>query len=199
MMLVEETTVPASALPLVQFKEHLRLGTGFADGTVQDPVLESFLRAALAAIEARTGKVLIVRQFSWTLTGWRTPAGQGLPVAPVQAITEVSLQDRLGEVVVMPVESYWLEQDSQRPSLRPKGPVLPVIPVGGSAEIVFTAGYGPTWGDLPADLAHAVMLLAAHYYEYRDDRSLSGGCMPFGVTSLIERYRTVRLLGGARA
>jgi uncharacterized phiE125 gp8 family phage protein len=39
-------------------------------------------------------------------------------------------------------------------------------------------------------------MLAAHYYEYRHEMGLSGGCMPFGVSSLIERYRTVRLLGG---
>jgi len=44
-----------------------------------------------------------------------------------------------------------------------------------------------------------VLLLAAHYYEYRDETALGEGCMPFGVSSLIERYRTVRLFaGGAR-
>ena len=47
-----------------------------------------------------------------------------------------------------------------------------------------------------ADLAQAVMLLAAHYYEYRDETALAEGCMPFGVASLIERYRIVRLYGG---
>ena len=56
MMLIEETAVPLAALPLAEFKAHLRLGTGFADDDIQDPVLESFLRAAMAAIEARTGK-----------------------------------------------------------------------------------------------------------------------------------------------
>ena len=55
-MLVEETTVPAAALPIAAFKDHLRLGTGFSEDTIQDSVLEGFLRAAVAAIEARTGK-----------------------------------------------------------------------------------------------------------------------------------------------
>ncbi|HHI71295.1 MAG TPA: phage gp6-like head-tail connector protein, partial [Rhodobacteraceae bacterium] len=53
------------------------------------------------------------------------------------------------------------------------------------------------WGDLPADVAHAVMLLAAHYYEHRDVGGAADKVMPYGVTSLIERYRTVRILGGA--
>jgi uncharacterized phiE125 gp8 family phage protein len=46
---------------------------------------------------------------------------------------------------------------------------------------------------LPADLQQAVLLLAAHYYEYRDEQSLGEGCMPFGVTSLIARYRALRM------
>ena len=81
MMLVEQTTVPSGALPVADFKDHLRLGTGFADDGVQDNVLESYLRASMAAIEARTGKVLITRTFSWTLTGWRELCRQALPVA----------------------------------------------------------------------------------------------------------------------
>ncbi len=65
MMLVEETTVPQAAIPVAQFKEHLRLGTGFSDDGLQDVVLEGFLRAAMAAIEGRIGKILIEREFSW--------------------------------------------------------------------------------------------------------------------------------------
>ncbi len=61
MMLVEQTTVPGAALPVAEFKDHLRLGTGFADDGVQDGVLEAYLRAAMAAIEARTGKILLTR------------------------------------------------------------------------------------------------------------------------------------------
>ena len=42
------------------------------------------------------------------------------------------------------------------------------------------------------------MLLAAHYYEFRNETSLSDGCMPFGVSSLIERYKIMRIYGGGR-
>ncbi len=40
------------------------------------------------------------------------------------------------------------------------------------------------------------MLLAAHYYEYRSETALSEGCMPFGVASLLARYRNLRLGAG---
>jgi uncharacterized phiE125 gp8 family phage protein len=195
-MLIEETAVPQAALPMVEFKEHLRLGTGFADDAVQDPVLESFLRAAVAAIEARTGKILIARAFTWVLTGWRDPGGQAMPVAPVGEITRLALRDRAQGEEVIDVGHYRLEKDSQRPVLRPVGASLPVIPPGGTAEVGFVAGMAQDWVEMPADLAQAVLMLAAHYYEHRHASADADGGLPYGVATLIERYRTVRLLGG---
>ena len=96
MMLIEETTVPDAALPVEAFKAHLRLGSGFGQDDVQDPVVMSFLRAAMAAIEARTGKALLARAFGWTLERWRDAGAQALPVAPVDAVTRVSLIARNG-------------------------------------------------------------------------------------------------------
>lgn len=198
MILSEETAIPQAALPLGEFKAHLRLGTGFADADVQDAVLEGFLRAAIAAIEARTGKVLIGRDFSWTLWRWRNDAGQVLPVAPVTAVTGLVLRDRDGAEETVDPGRYRLEENTHYPVLRPTGACLPAIPTGGAVAIGFAAGMATVWGDLPADLGQAVLLLAAHYHEYRHEMALGGGCMPFGVTSLIERYRGVRLyMGGA--
>ncbi|TNF20602.1 MAG: hypothetical protein EP318_10285 [Rhodobacteraceae bacterium] len=198
MMLVEETTVPQAALPVEEFKAHLRLGSGFSGASVQDAVLESFLRAAMAAIEARTGKILIARAFTYTVTFWRRPEVQSLPVAPVNAVTSVEIRNGTGAAEVVDPGDYRLVQDGQAPGLRATGSLLPVIPRGGSAVIGFAAGYAEDWAGLPADLAQAVMLLAAHYYEYRNETALGQGCMPFGVTSLIERYRVMRIGTGVR-
>ncbi|MEY8828059.1 head-tail connector protein [Sedimentitalea sp. XS_ASV28] len=199
MMLIEETTVPDAALPVAEFRAHLRLGTGFGDESLQDDVLNGFLRAAIAAIEARTGKVLISRDFTWTLTGWRDRAGQVLPVAPVNTINQVLLIDEIDMESELAGDAFRLERDSERPRLRPAGSLLPMIRTGGSVRIAFTAGFAESWGGLPADLGHAVMLLAAHYYEHRNESSLSDGSMPFGVSSLIQRYRVMRIgVGVAR-
>lgn len=198
-MLIEETAVPQAAIPVNEFKAHLRLGTGFSDGDVQDMVLESFLRAAIAAIEARTGKILVERAFSWTLTRWRDKAGQALPVAPVSAITGFVLRDRANEQEVIDAAYFRLEQDAQRPVMRPTGTCLPAIPPGGVADIFFVAGYAPDWSGLPADLGQAVILLAAHYYEHRHETRSGETAMPLGVAGLVERYRTVRLFAGGRS
>lgn len=197
MILIEDSPVALAALPVEKFKAHLRLGTGFSDGDVQDPVLEGFLRAAIGAIEARTGKALIERAFTWTLSAWRDQSGQVMPIAPVTGITGVVMRDAGGDESVVDAGLYRLEESAVRPVLRPVGALLPAIPTGGSAVISFTAGMAEEWGGLPADLGQAVLLLAAHYHEYRHETALGGGCMPFGVTSLIERYRSMRLFMGS--
>ena len=197
MMLVEQTTVPTLALPISEFKDHLRMGTGFADDAVQDGVLESYLRSAMASIEARTGKILIEREFMWSLTPWRSLHQQAFPVAPVSLISAFRMLDRAGAVTLIDAGRYALQKDDHRPRLTAVGGSLATIPIGGSAEVIFEAGFAATWGDLPADIAHAVLMLAAHFYENRDVSGSGDAVMPYGVSSLIERYRTVRILGGA--
>jgi uncharacterized phiE125 gp8 family phage protein len=196
MNLVELTEVPDEALPVTLLREHLRLGTGFPDDSLQDTLLAGFLRAALAAIERRTGKALLSRGFVLTLTTWRSPERQPLPIAPIGALASVTLTDAAGVATAIPLSTLRLEPDAMRPVLVALGGSLPPIPQNGSACVAVTAGYGPAWSDMPADLAQAVLMLAAHYYEYRTEVALSGGCMPFGVTALIERYRPLRLSGG---
>ncbi|WP_343115788.1 head-tail connector protein [Ostreiculturibacter nitratireducens] len=198
MMLIEQTTVPATALPVQEFKDHLRLGTGFADLGAQDAALESYLRAAIAAIEGRIGKALISRDYLWTVTHWRGDDEQALPVAPVAAILSLTVLDRDNIGAAIDPTRYRLVQDTHRPKLVAAGSSLPAIPTGGLAEIVFIAGFGPGWADVPVDLRQAVLLLAAQYYEMRHE-SAGAEAIPFGVMALIERWRTVRVLGGGAA
>lgn len=196
MMLIEQTPVPDTALPVDAFKAHLRLGSGFGQDDVQDAVVHSFLRAALAAIEARTGKALISRSFMLSLAFWRDRVAQRLPVGPVVSVGQVTILAPDGSETTVDPNAYWLERDSQRPRLRASGACLPRIPKAGTVNILFDAGFGATWDEIPSDLQQAVLMLAAHYYEYRNDTGLSDGCMPFGVSSLIERFKNIRLGAG---
>lgn len=199
MMLTEQTTVPTLALPIAAFKTHLRLGTGFADDTLQDGLIESTLRAAISMIEGRIGKMLIARRFLWKIEDRRTGAEQALPVAPVTAVVSVTLVDAVDVAVVVDAARYKLVQDTHRPKLVATGSALPLVPISGRAEVVFDAGFGAAWAAVPADLAQAVLLLAAEYYEHRSETGVRDGGLPFGVVTLIERWRTVRVLGGGTA
>lgn len=191
-MLTEDNEIPLAALPVDAFKSHVRLGTGFDSDVVQDEVIESFLRAALSAVEARIGKALIARDFTLRLAAWRSAAAQVLPVAPVSAVSAVRrVYGNAGEEVVEPA-LYRLVPDLHVPRIEPAGSLLPTIPAGGAVKVMFTAGFG-AWEAVPADLRQAVLLLAAHYYEFRGETGLGEGCMPFGVSSLLARYRNLRL------
>lgn len=197
MMLIEETAPAAEALPVAALREHLRLGSGFeiAEDTAETAALAGFLRAAIATIEARTGKVLLTRRFRMQLDDWRDRLGQALPLAPVISVEAVEIDDGRGTVTTVPAENWRLLRDTQRPMILPAGVMLPHVPRLGFVTVTFTAGFGSDWGAVPADLAQAVMMLAARYYE---DRSFEGsaGAMPFGVSALIERWRQIRTLGG---
>lgn len=196
MMLTEVTGVPQAALPIEALKEHLRLAGGFALAPDQDGLLESYLRAAMAAIEGRIAKALIQRTFSLSLEDWTDPCGQALPIAPVAAIQTLTLYAADGTPTVIPPVQYRLVADMHRPRLAGVGTVLPSVPANGRAVVEFDAGFGLTWAQVPADLQQAVMLLAAEFYEHRHDDAAQGAGLPFGVVTLIERWRLVRVLGG---
>jgi uncharacterized phiE125 gp8 family phage protein len=194
MMLVEMTTTPDAALPVAELKQQLRLGTGFGEDSLQDPILVYLLKAAIAAIEGRTGKALLSRRFSWSLTGWRDAGAQRLPMAPVSAIYALKLITLAGVETVVDPDAYRLVRDLHVPELVSASLALPSVPTSGTAEIELEAGYDTVWSGVPADLGHAVLLLAAHYYEHRHEGVEDGvRLVPFGVSALIERYRGPRL------
>jgi len=199
MILTEVSAPPAAAVPVRAFAEHLALGSGFADDGAQDAVLELYLRAAMAAIEARLGRALLARQFAWSVSCWREEASQTMPIGPVRAVESVTLLGADGSEEAADPDSWSVLRDSQRPRLVGRfGRSLPRIPRAGRAEIRFVAGFGETWDEVPSDLRQAVFLLAAHFYENRSDNGTVSGGMPFGVLVLIEAYRTARI-GGSGA
>lgn len=197
MILIEQTHVPDTALPVAEFREHLQLGSGFADDGLQDAVLVSQLRAAIETIEGRTSKALIARQFLLVNSAWRSLDQQVFPVAPVTDIASLTIVDLQGGSKVIDAGTYRLKRDAHAPSLVSVGLSLPIIPVGGSADIVFSAGFG-AWPDVPADLQQAVFQLATHYYENRSGNVARVASLPHGVVGICRRYTPIRLVGARR-
>lgn len=193
MILTEMTSVPFAALPIAAFKAHLRLGTGFADSDLQDTLLESYLRAAISTIEARAGRVLLQKQYAWQLTRWRDAVRQVLPVRPVSGVTEVKLIDALGSEELADVGDYRFVPDDICPAIEATHAVLPKLPAGGMVEMVFDAGFGPAWADVPSDLGQAVLIVAANAYEHRTG---TNEAVPAAALNLITPYRVLRLMRG---
>ncbi|WP_194095840.1 head-tail connector protein [Marivivens aquimaris] len=196
MMLTEQTPVPAAALPVAQFKDHLRLGADLPEDGSGDAPLQSCLRAAIAAIEARTGRILISRPFTWVIGQWRNPSEQTLPVQPVSDVTAIRLVDRSGSQTT--ASGFALAPGFRGPFLIALGLELPHIPAGGYARVELTAGYGETFDAIPADLAQAVLMLAAHYYDFRHGQAVERATFPPAVAAITARFQPIRMTAGAR-
>ncbi|WP_209425719.1 hypothetical protein [Pararhodobacter sp. SW119] len=191
MDLIETTAIAAEDLPVATFRAHLRLGVGFADSASLDPELARHLSAAIARIEAESGKILLQRGFKLILRNWRTIDAQTLPVAPVTAIQAITLRNRANSPTIVASDRYRLFPDRHRPQIVARGAMMPAIPIGGLVEIDFTAGFGPSWDAVPDDLAHAVMILAARFFEDR-----TGAGTPATVSAMIARWTPTRLTAG---
>ena len=181
MAMREVAPVEASELPLAELTAHLRLGTGFADEGLEAPAVERACRAALAAVESRTGRALIARDFVWRM--WSSPRN-GVAIAPLVPIVEVSSVElvRGGERIA--VSGWSATGDALHGA--------PLVPMGGTAEVSLTAGMG-AWAELPPDLAEAVLLIAAALYEARGGAAPD---VPETAHRLIAPWRRLRI-GGA--
>ena len=193
MKMIETTTLGSADFPIAELKDQLRLGTGFVDSGAQDGLLETCLRAAMGAIEARTNKILIRRRFQWNLNVWRLDgAAQAFPVSPVSFILYVRMVAADGTWTALDQTRYTLVADDQRPKVLALKQPFPQIEAGGSVEFSIFAGYG-AWAQVPADLRQAMLMLAALYYENRDAMISGSGQIPMGVSALLEPYKRVRL------
>lgn len=195
MMMVEVTTVPGSALPVTALADHLRLSRGFADDGSQDSQLESCLRAATSAIEARIAKALFRRRFALTLVHWQGDRTHVLPLAPIDHVDRVKLISRAGAETVVSEDAYDLRPDRHAPALVARGGALPTPSLGGTIEVEFTAGYAEDWSGLPSDLMQAVLILGAEFWA--QDLDPENG-VPISVSILLEPYRALRLRGATQ-
>jgi len=194
MMMVELTSVPSAVLPVSDLADHLRLARGFADDGSQDSQLESCLRAAASAIEARIGKALFERRFALTLVHWHKEDAHVLPIAPVRVIDSITLVSRAGAETLLATELYALRADQHRPAIVATGSKLPTPGQRGTIEVEFTAGFAPDWAGIPADLQQAMLILAGEYWGQNMDPEMG---IPFSASVLLEPHRALRLRGAA--
>tara|TARA_R110002110_G_scaffold24174_8_gene90973 strand:+ start:741 stop:1304 length:564 start_codon:yes stop_codon:yes gene_type:complete len=168
-------------------RAHLRLDT-----ETEDMLLGAFLTAARVALEAQTRRAFVTQSWRLILDAW-PGAVVTLPLAPVSAITAVTMNDAGAPRTVAPaLYDTALEGDAPRLVANGVWPV-PSRRVGG-IHIDFTAGYGEA-ADVPAPLRQAILLLVAHWFENREPVSIgdTAGQLPLSVSALIAPYRLVHL------
>lgn len=151
----------------------------------EDALIGRLVTAARQRIEAELGLALVETGFTETLDAWaltRTGAAR-LSRGPLLSVEEIRVD---GEVLD---EDRYAARLATRPGLvAPDGAGLPnPQSVHGGVEIDFTAGFGAA-EDVPAPLCQAILVLAAHAYEHREDEAPLAPVEPW-----LRAFRRVRL------
>jgi phage conserved hypothetical protein, phiE125 gp8 family len=183
---VEPTAEPVT---LAEAKAHLRLA-----GSGEDDLLAGLIRAAREDVERSTGVALIDQH--WRLSLDCLPRNDTISLLrhPLREITGVTAFGSEGEATLVSPDDYFVDLDSRPARLhflrRPSyGRAL------NGLEIDFRAGFGEAGTDVPDLLRRAILLLVAHWYEFRagyrpDEQPVS---YPPGYERMLSGHRLGRL------
>jgi len=187
------TSGPAlEPVSLDEAKAHLRIDHGD-----EDVLISSLVTAARIHLETMLGLAFITQQWNVVLDRWPDTPEMVLPLAPVQAITGISLYDAEDAASVIAPSNYSLDALSEPARLIWRG--ISVRPSPGRSyngiEISLTAGFGASTSDVPQPLRQAILLMVAHWYERREPVGLAGEVKesPQMVLMLVNTYKRVRL------
>lgn len=189
-MLIEPVRPSATPEMVDELAVRLRLPSGFADAPTDAARLTRLLNVAARLVEARTRQALIRRMIQLRKSAWDGGDRLTLPVGPVVSVEALALERPEADRVTVDPSVWRLDALGAAPAIVARqGRRLPSIPSDGFVEARFTAGHGDAWSDSPDDLRHAVIELAAAYFDGLPETAPA----PAGVAALLERHRPVRL------
>jgi uncharacterized phiE125 gp8 family phage protein len=177
------------SVTLAEAKAYLRL-----DGTADDDLLNGLIRAARQEVEQATGTALLEQSWRLVLDCWPKNGTVLLKVHPLREVLSVTLYGSEGEASLLAPSAYQVDALS-RPARVHFDTAPPVLRTMNGIEIDFSAGFGEAGADVPDLLKRAILLLVAHWYEFRagfgpSDQPVS---YPVGYERLISGYRAGRL------
>lgn len=193
-MSLKRLSGPASEpVSLDEVKLYLRVDTDAEDATIT-----LLISAARELFERETGRALIMQDWEWTLDCWPEPGFDArrvveFPLGPVAEITEIVVKDGAGGETDVPETDYIA--DLARGRLTEKTPSLWPRPGAAAAgiRVAFTAGFGDSGEDVPADIRGVLLALIAEGYEHRAPSEGAAAEMAPRVAQLLAPYRKVRL------
>jgi uncharacterized phiE125 gp8 family phage protein len=167
-----------------ELRAHLRLGTR----TIEDALLEHLLRATTSRAERELRRALITQ--TWMLTAADFPCGVSwrIPKPPLASVTWVKYLDATGVEQTLASTEYVVEAPQGPNALAGRlvlanGKSWPVVTFQHPAavSVQFVAGYGAA-KDVPEDIRHGILMLAAHLYEMREPVALGTIATPIPMT-----------------
>jgi len=184
------TTGPeGEPVTLAEAKAHLRL-----QHDSEDELVTGLIRAAREEVEAATGLALMAQ--TWRKVLDRLPRDRivRLTPHPVRDVLSVTVFGEDGEGSVVDPASYSVDAASRPARVHFETPLAPTASLNG-IEVEFVAGHGEAGTDVPDLLKRAVLVLVAHWYEFRGVYGASGQPVsyPAGYERLIAPYKCRRI------
>ena len=151
----------AMPVTLAQAKAHLRVTSDTEDDTIT-----ALIAAATQYLERDTGQALIDQQ--WRAYFCRIPCDGVLELmrSPVRGIVAVTVYDANGNGTVLDGSDYYVNLVA-RPARVRLADSVPAVMRANGIEIDFNAGYGEAGTDVPDMLKRAILVLVAHWYDFR--------------------------------
>ena len=189
MTYVSITPPVAEPLALGDIKAHLRI-----DGTAEDGLLGSLIKIAREHLERAAGLSLISQGWRLHLDGWPDNGVLEISRGPVLSVNVVRVFDELGEDSEVALAGHVLD-GVRRPArlwLRERPAARQAI---NGVEVDFTAGFGESGADVPDTLKRAMLVHAAHMYEFRGavPVEMQPASVPEGYDRLIAPFLMRRL------
>ncbi len=176
-------------LSLNEVKTHLRV-----DHDHEDNLLTDTLKAARQYVEFASGRKLITQIWRQYMTSFPADRNVVFQVSPIQTVTAITLFDSDGTPHLLAAQDSEIIRGSQPAVLALSVSIDPILAANG-LEIDCVAGYGDLGIDVPDTLKRAILLLVAHWYEFRgaiapQDQPVS---LPPGFDTLMAPFRRVHL------
>lgn len=182
----------AEPLSLEEVRQHLRIPEEEDDG-----LLLAYLMAARRYFEDHDNRRLCTQ--TWELRLQHFPASGiiEIPLRPLQVINSVKYINASGVETTVADTEYQVDADSFMPRLAPapgKLWPLPLFGIFNPISINFDVGYDDVEGGIPQHLKQALLLLIGHFYENREDTTVTVlTSIPKGYDALIGAGRRVQI------
>lgn len=163
-----------------------------ADDSLDNYVMR-LIEAATASAERYTGRSLITQ--TWRLAIDAFPACEiRIPRPPLAAVSSIQYIDEAGALQTLSSSLYVATSSLEPASVEPVyGESWPSTrPEREAVLVIYTAGYGNTPSSVPRDIQHAILLMVAQWFTYREP-TISGTIItevPMSARWLLDGYKT---------
>lgn len=186
LVLTRDTDATTEPVTLAQMKAHLRF-----TWNNEDDLIATLITACRRHLEDYAGRAFITQ--TWTLKLDSFPCVIEVPRPPFIGITSFTYIDTNGDSQTVDSSLYTADSSSEPGRIfEAYNQQWPTTRCQRNAvTLTYTAGYGSSADDVPAEFKAAIKLFVAHLFKHRE-QVLTGGSpveIPLGIKDLISMHQ----------